>query len=170
MSQRRSGSSFLLLAALVFSACSQPYAVSVNSQAVYDPKRRLLGAGAVEADLQGCINIALRQQGIQNPTQLTVLSCANSEIRNLENISTLTQLRFLDLANNAITNITPLEGMTALSGLNLTNNAIEDIGPLLNIPGLASVSLVGNDNIPCSQLQTLQQRLGDNLARPDNCR
>lgn len=157
----------LLLTALV--TCARPFTVSVNDQAVYDPTGRIGRDSVVNADLQGCINIALRQQQVTSPDELTVLSCADSKIDSLENIAVLRQLRFLDLGNNLISNITPLEGMSELGGLNLANNRIYDIRPLLLLPGLAAVSLTGNDNIPCEQLRQLRARLGNNLTSPDSC-
>lgn len=150
-------------------ACSSSYTVSVNSQPVYDPRGRLPGNEAVDANLQGCVNLALQQRELDLPAQLTVLSCANSEIRNLDNIAQLQGLRFLDLGNNAIRNITPLEDLPNLGGLNLMNNVIDDIGPLFNMPGLATVNLQGNNAIPCDQLNRLRARLGDNLTPPENC-
>ena len=50
------------------------------------------------------------------------------------------------------------------------NNEIADIGTLLNMTNLTSINLVGNNNIPCQQLLTLEGRLGNNLSRPDGCR
>ncbi len=152
------------------SSCAQPYTVSINNQAIYDPSGRLIDGSTIDADLQGCINLALRQQDLTDPADLTVLSCANSQIRDLENIEQLSQLRFLDLSNNNITNITPLEGLQSLGGLSLINNQIIDIAPLFNMSGLTSVSLSGNNDIPCSQLQELRTRLGSNLLAPDSCR
>jgi internalin A len=97
------------------------------------------------------------------------LSCANSEIRELDNIGQLIQLRFLDLGNNLITNITPLENLRQLSGLNLAGNQVNDISPLLNIPSLTSVILDGNPSVPCDQLVSLRLRLGDKLSEPTVC-
>lgn len=159
-----------LVAIMLLQACSQNFTVSVNSQAVYDPQGRLPGNETVDANLQGCINLALQQQSVEMLAQLTVLSCANAEIRNLENIGQLQALRFLDLANNSIRNLTPLESLQAIGGLNLVNNRIDDIGPLFNIRSLASVNLQGNNNIPCAQLANLRNRLGDSLTPPDSCR
>lgn len=159
----------LLLAIPGLLACSTPMTVSVNNQAVYDPDGRLARNTVVNADLQGCINLALRQQAVADAADLTVLSCANSQIDKLDNIEQLRKLRFLDLANNNITNITPLEGLTELGGLNLVNNRIIDIGPLLNIASLVTVSLLGNNNIPCDQLRALQTQLGSNLTPPTSC-
>ena len=160
----------MYLSMLFIGACSQLFTVAVNDQAVYDPTGRLILSEVVDADLQGCINLAMRQQNVQRETQVTVLSCANSEIQSLERIGQLTQLRFLDLANNKISNLTPLEELQLLGGLNLSNNQISNIGPLLNMPSLSTVSLMGNNGISCAQLNLLKNRLGDNLTPPESCR
>ena len=170
-SKRNSGSRCWPAVAVLYllAACAQPYAVSINNQAVYDPTGRLPDVDTIDADLQGCINLALRQQRLTNAAELTVLSCANSAIRRLENIGQLRQLRFLDLSNNQIVNITPLEELPVLSGLSLTNNRIIDIAPLLNLPALSSVSLTGNNGIPCQQLRQLASHLPGNLNAPQSC-
>jgi hypothetical protein len=160
----------LLIWLSLFASCSQPFTVTVNDQAVYDPTGRLIGSEVSDADLQGCINLALQQQNVRNAEELMVLSCANSEIQDLERIGQLVQLRFLDLANNNISNLTPLEDLPLLGGLNLSNNLISNVGPLFNIPNLASVSLVGNNDIACDQLQLLHAKFGDNLTPPESCR
>ncbi|MSR12151.1 MAG: hypothetical protein EXR84_10200 [Gammaproteobacteria bacterium] len=160
---------FILFTLSGLPACATPFTVSVNNQAVYDPDGRLARDIVTDADLQGCINLALRQQSLTNAGELTVLSCADSEIDDLENIEQLGKLRFLDLANNSISNVTPLEGLTELGSLNLINNQISDIGPLLNILSLVTVSLLGNNNIPCDQLRQMELRLGSNLTPPTVC-
>jgi Leucine-rich repeat (LRR) protein len=68
-----------------------------------------------------------------------------------------------------ITNITPLENLRQLSGLNLAGNQVNDISPLLNIPSLTSVKLDGNLTVPCDQLVSLRQQLGDKLSEPAVC-
>ncbi|NKB31909.1 MAG: hypothetical protein GKR91_02315 [Pseudomonadales bacterium] len=151
------------------SSCSNEFVVSINEQAVYDPEGRLLAGEVADADLQGCINLALQQQNISSSVELTVLSCANSEISDLNNIGQLVSLRFLDLGNNNISNITPLEDLPVLSGINLVNNQITDIGPLFNMPGLSSVNLAGNNRISCDELEALQERIGSNLTPPVSC-
>lgn len=162
----------LVAAALLvlLAACSQSFTVSVNNQAVFDPNGRLFNGDLADPDLQGCVNIAMQQQSIQNAQLLRVLSCGNSEVETLANIEQLTQLRFLDLSNNLIRDVSPLQDLRLLGGLNLMNNAITDISPLLAMTNLASVNLVGNNNIPCSQLLSLEERLGSNMSRPDSCR
>ena len=167
-----SRASRLVAAALLISisACSQNYTVSVNNQAVFDPTGRLFNGDLADPDLQGCVNIAMQQQNLQNAELLRVLSCGSSEVETVEAIEQLTQLRFLDLSNNFIHDISPLQGLRSLGGLNLMNNEIADISPLLNMANLASLNLVGNNDIPCQQLLTLEARLGSNLSRPDSCR
>lgn len=159
----------LLSVVLVIAACSNPLVVTINQQTIYDPEGRLPTGEVLDADLQGCINLALQQQNKKNPSELTILSCANAGISDLERINTLPKLRFLDLGNNNLTNITPLEDLSLLGSVNLANNQITDIGPLFNMPNLSSVNLIGNDGITCDELASLQQRFGVNLNRPNNC-
>lgn len=129
-----------------------------------------MGSGALDADLQGCINLAMQQQRVNSPAELSILSCANSEIRNLANIGQLRRVRFLDLSNNSISNLTPLEDLPNVTSLNLVNNQISDIAPLFNISSLTTVRLSGNNGISCQQLGQLRQRLGSNLTEPSSCR
>ena len=165
-------SSLLCLAAVIaiLSQCSQQFTVSVNNQAVFDPGGRLLDQQTIDSNLKGCINLAVRQQKLISAIELTILSCANSQVGVLDNIEQLAQLRFLDLANNSISNLTPLEQLGQLSGLNLVNNVITDISALFNIASLTSVSLSGNPGIDCKQLDALEDNLGDKLTRPASCR
>ena len=167
-----SRASKLLAAALLISisACSQNYTISVNNQAVFDPSGRLFNGELADPDLQGCVNLAMQQQGTQNAELLRVLSCGSSEVDTLDNVGQLTQLRFLDLSNNFIRDLSPLQDLRLLGGLNLMNNEITDIDPLLNMRNLASVNLVGNSNIACQQLLALEDRLGSNLSQPESCR
>ncbi|MBL4821533.1 MAG: leucine-rich repeat domain-containing protein [Gammaproteobacteria bacterium] len=157
------------LVLLLFS-CSRQFAVTVNNQAVYDPRYQPNSLPVQDADLQGCINLALRQQGLQNPADLTVLSCSNSNVRSLDGIEQYTGLKFLDLADNRITNLQPLAGMSQLNGLSIPNNPLTDISVLLRMGGLTASILSGNQQIPCGQLDALQRKLGENLSRPQSCR
>ena len=167
---RLEGRRLFICATLAISACSSNYTVAVNNQAVFDPTGRLFNGSLADPDLQGCVNIAMQQQSIQNAELLRVLSCSSSLVEDLTNIDQLTQLRFLDVSNNTIRDLSPLQRLRSLGGLNLANNAITDISPLLNMSNLATVNLSGNNGISCQQLQTLGQRLGSNLTRPERCR
>ncbi len=160
----------ILLILISFTAgCSRQFAVTVNDQSVYDPRIPPNTLVVKDADLQGCLNLALRQQPSENPLELTVLSCANANILELDGIEQFTGLRFLDVAGNRITNLQPLSGMAQLSGLSIINNPITDISALLNMPGLTVAILSGNEQVPCSQLDRLEAQLGDNLTRPASC-
>ena len=160
----------LATASLTFlAACTQPIAISINNRAVYDPQGRFMENETLDADLQGCINLSLRQQNLSNPSEITALSCANSEIQTLDNIGLLSRLRFLNVSGNQITNILPLEALPELSGINLANNQIVEIGPLFNLPSLTSVLLEGNSGIPCNQLRSLKQKLERTFGLPSRC-
>lgn len=152
------------------SGCSRQFAVSVNNQSVYDPRVAGGARQVADADLQGCINLALGQAGLGNAAELTVLSCPAAEVTDLRGIEQLSALRFLDLASNAITDLQPLAGLDRLTGLSVPDNPLNDISPLLTMNGLSAVILSGNTRIPCSQLDRLAQRLGANLTRPASCR
>ena len=154
---------------LLFASCTNPIVVSINQQTVYDPGGRIRDEEVLDADLQGCINLAFQQQNINSSAELSTLSCANAEISDLEKISFLANLRFLDLGDNQISNITPLEELRLLGGLNLRNNLITDIRPLFNMPNLSSVNLEGNDGIACSDLTLLKSRFGENINLPSIC-
>ncbi len=158
-----------VLAVLAISACSSPYTISVNNNAVFDPQDRLYTGEVRNADLQGCINFALTQQKLKSSEELQVLACANSEVTELTNIANLTELRFLDLGSNRISNLAPLERLRKLSGLNLSNNQVKDISPLLRIATLRSLSLIGNNQIPCDDVALLENKLGANFTAPESC-
>ena len=160
----------LISVAALLTACSSSLVVTINQQAVYDPGGRLVLGEVADADLQGCINLALQQQGKETPSEITALSCANAEINTLDNIKALSGLRFLDLGNNNLSNITPLEELISIGGVNLANNRITDIGPLFNMPSLTSVNLSGNQGIACEELDELQRKLGTKLILPRNCK
>ena len=159
----------ILLICILIIGCTNQIVVSINEQPIYDPSGRLRQGEVLDADLQGCINLALQQQDMDFPSELSALSCADARITDLEKISQLAKLRFLDLGGNNISNITPLEELSILSGLNLKDNQIRDITPLLNMPNLTSVNLQGNDGISCSELNRLENRSGLSVAAPDTC-
>ena len=155
--------------AVVLGGCGGNMAVLVNDRAVYDPTGRLPAGEVVDADLQGCINFAMAQQGVGSVAELSALSCPGSEIGSLEFVAVLGGVRFLDLGGNNISNLTPLEDLPLLNGLNLSHNAIVDVAPLLLLDNLISLDLRGNNGIPCQQIALLRERLGENLLAPEGC-
>jgi len=149
--------------------CSTQFAVTVNQQTVYDPRIPAGSVTVADANLQGCINLALSQQDISNATELTVISCPGSGVESLEGISQLTELRFIDLADNLIIDLKPLSGLERLSGFSIPNNRVRDISPLFAMQSLSAVILTGNSEIPCGQLNLLEATLGNNLTRSEQC-
>ena len=158
----------ILLAAAI-TGCNRQYVVTVNNQSVYDPRIPQGLLQLSDPDLQGCVNLALTQQNISNPSELGVLSCANANVTDLRGIEQFRNLRFLDLAANNISDLQPLASLSQLTGLSIPSNPLTDISPLLEMENLTAVILTGNDQLPCSQLNRLEQRLGRNLTRPAGC-
>ena len=157
----------LLGLSLYLFACHRQFAVTVNSTPVYSPQNASNTAQVRDPDLQGCINLSLRQPG--NSANLLSLSCANAEVDDLRGLEDYPLLRFLDLGDNNISDLTPLERLPQLSGLNLPNNSLTDIAPLLEINSLRAVNLLGNERLPCDQIRILQLRLGNGLTAPAAC-
>jgi Leucine-rich repeat (LRR) protein len=159
----------IFLLAILSSACSQRFAVSVNNQTLYDPRPNATAYRFADPGLQGCVNFALQQPNAEIET-ISVLSCSGWEIESIEGIGTLRGLQFLDISNNRISSLAPLVELPRLSSVSATDNRIRDISLLLELNTLTSVVLTGNDNIACAQLNALAERLGDNLRRPASCR
>lgn len=159
----------LILLSLPLAGCAaSPYTVSLNNNVLYSPNAAVLAGGVADAALQGCINQALAAtEG--TAAALKTLACPNAGVRSLEGLSTLQALEQLELSNNAIDNLSPLQPLRNLRVVSLRNNAIRNIGPLSGLPLLRFVSLEGNQQIPCGQLDELQERLGNTLNRPTAC-
>lgn len=159
----------IALLVLATVGCNRQFAVTVNSQTVYSPRPAATGVQMADSDLQGCINLALRQPNAPQPADLQSLSCANAGISDLRGLENFTALRFLDLAGNRISDLTPLNRLPVLSGLNLPDNPLRDIAALLTMNSLTVVNLSGTEQIPCDQLDALESRLGPSLSTPERC-
>lgn len=154
---------------LALSGCSgSPYTISFNDNVLYSPNASIKAGGVADPALQGCINQILGTTGGTAET-LKTLACPNAGIRTLEGLSALTALEQVEFGNNAIDNLGPLQPLRNLRVASLRNNRIMNIGPLSGLPLLRFVSLEGNDEIPCRQLDELQQKLGNTLNRPQAC-
>lgn len=162
-------STTLLLLALVLSACSQRFAVSVNNQTLIDPRPNATAYRFADPGLQGCVNFAMQQPNAELET-IAVLSCSGWEIESIDGIETLRALQFVDISNNRINSLAPLSQLPRLSSVSATDNRIRDIEPLIAMDTLTSAVLTGNLNIACDQLTSLGLRLGENLRRPASCR
>jgi len=162
---------FLLVIALStgLSSCARKFSVSVNEQLLYDPRGMPGVVQVASAGLQSCINVLMRQREFSDAQQIQVIACPNLEIDSLEGIRALNNLRYLDLAGNLLVHLDELRQLNRLSSVNAPHNDLRDISGILNIASLTSAVLTGNNAIPCAQLDTLAQRLGQSLLRPDQC-
>lgn len=153
-------------------ACSGPYTVTLNEAVVYSPNPDRAAGLLEDANLQGCVNQAMRTGGNDNedPASITTLACPDAGIRSLAGIDALVNLEQLDLSGNSISNLAPLSTLNKLRVLSLRNNAISSITPLMSLPILRFVQLQGNEGIPCRQLDNLQEKIGSStLGRPTPC-
>lgn len=163
--------SILTAMLLLGSGCSlSPYDITFNDNVVYSPNASARARGGVLDDpaLQGCLNQVL-QNPAQNVETLTLLACPDAGVISLAGIDGLPRLEQLEVSNNAISNLGPLTRLKNLRVLSIRNNAIGNISPLDDLPILRFVALDGNDRIPCRQLDSLQDRLGNTLSRPLAC-
>ncbi len=160
----------LTLAVIVLlTSCTRQFAVSINNNVLYDPRPNSV-VMVEDPGLQSCINLALEQQGGGSPTTIRILTCPYLEIVSLSGIFVLENLQYLDLSGNQVENFDPLQRLSRLSSVNAPDNNLKDIGGVLDIPSLTSAVLTGNNDIPCDQLDDLQERLNSSLLRPESCR
>lgn len=161
--------SLLLLTLIVLAACSRRFSVSLNDQMLYDPRPGNAVVTVQDPGLQSCINVLMRERALSDVTAVEVLACPGLEIASLAGIEQLVNLRFLDLAGNELINLDGLQALSRLSSVNAPENRLQDISALLRNSSLTSAVLTGNPLIPCAQLDTLGERLQNNLLRPENC-
>lgn len=158
----------LSLAVLLLASCARQFSVSVNEQVLYDPRPGHVVA-VTDPGLQSCINVAMRNDELTGADEVQILACPALEIETLAGIEQLENLRYLDLAGNQLEHLDELRRLRRLSSVNAPNNKLNDISGLLAVPSLTSAVLTGNPQIPCQQLDTLAQRLAQNLLRPTQC-
>jgi len=160
----------LALAIIVLmTGCSRQFAFSINNNTLYDPRPRNFVI-VEDPGLQSCINLAMQQEGGSDPETIRILTCPYLEIVSLTGIFVLDNLRYLDLSGNQVENLDPLLRLRRLSSVNAPDNNLKDISGILDIPGLTSAVLTGNPDIPCDQLDELEEKLENSLLRPDSCR
>ena len=71
-------------------------------------------------------------KGLDNLTNLQLLSLSKNSIERIEGLDNLTNLQLLDLSKNSIERIEGLDNLTNLNALDLGKNRIEDLLPLFN--------------------------------------
>ncbi len=150
------------------SAC-MPYTVTLNDNVVYTPNEALRNAVTQDAGLQACLDQALERDSQTDPATVTLLACPGAGVETLAGIEALVNLEQLELSDNAVTNLSPLIPLKKLRVVGLRNNSVGDVRPLNELPILRFLSLEGNNRIPCRQLDTFAQRLGNTFGRPEAC-
>lgn len=152
-------------------ACSlSPYSITFNNNVIYSPNAALESGVLSDPSLQACLNQVLQADQTKLFTTVTLLACPGASITTLSGIEKMTRLEQLDVSNNAITTLNPLLELKNLRVLNVSNNAVTEIRSLLSMPILRFVALIGNDNISCDDLVSLEEKLGNTLSRPLNCK
>ncbi len=155
---------------LLLTACNRLYSVSVNEQVLYDPRPGNPAIRFEDAGLQSCVNVRMEQDPSVAPGDITILSCSDLEIGSLEGISALSSLRYLDVGDNELEHLDALARLPRLVSVRAPDNPLRDISALLRIDTLTTAVLSGSPGIPCDQLDALEERLGDDLIRPGQCR
>ncbi|MBD2363437.1 leucine-rich repeat domain-containing protein [Anabaena minutissima FACHB-250] len=84
-------------------------------------------------------------QPLSSLTHLTALKLSNNQISDIQVLSNFTELISLDLSKNQISNIQSLSGLNKLLFLNLSNNQISDTKFL---PKLTNLSVINISNNP----------------------
>ena len=95
--------------------------------------------------------------GLENATNLRVLSFWNNQIRDISPLSGLTEMTELVLGKNQIRDISPLSGLTNITSLNLSFNQIRDISPLSGLTEMTVLILINNPIGDLSPLSTLSK-------------
>jgi Leucine-rich repeat (LRR) protein len=161
----------LTIATLIITSCANnPYKVTLNNNVIYSPSAIISEGILADANLQGCLNQVFISSGNDDPESITLLACPSAGIQSLVGIDALINLEQLDFSGNAISDLSPLLTLTKLRVLSIRNNKLTNISSLQSLPIIRFVSLQGNNSISCRQLDRLEEKIGNTLNRPINCR
>lgn len=94
-------------------------------------------------------------QGIEQLTDLQVLTLDINQISDLSPLASLDKVHTLSLTNNQLSDISTLPAMSALTNLVLFNNNISDITPLLENPQLLNLAVNNNQISDAAQFNIL---------------
>ncbi|WP_137222088.1 leucine-rich repeat domain-containing protein [Shewanella sp. MEBiC00475] len=120
----------------------------------------LSGLGALSY-LDASTNLISDLSGISQNTSLTDLYINNNQIKSVPvNINTL-ELGVFSARNNQISDISGLANLRSLGVISLDYNNLLDITPIFTIQdSVNGLSLIGNELIPCWQVNYAAQRFG----------
>ncbi len=104
---------------------------------------------------------------IPNLDQLWI---SNNWLTDLTPLQSQTQLRWLHLDGTEVQDLNPLNSLTQLEWLQLNNTRVEDIRAIYPLTKLNWLHLKGNNTIPCSQLDHMEEIItAENIDRPETC-
>ena len=103
-------------------------------------------------------------------SSLDQLWLSNNWLTDLSPLQNQTQLRWLHLDGTEVQDLSPLTSLTQLEWLHLENTRVEDITAIYPLTKLNWLHLKGNNAIPCSQLDQMEQILTpEKIERPESC-
>lgn len=154
------------LAVLVATGCSDVFGPAPDGTCATLPDSAVVGFA--DPALERAVRVALVVSPQLPLTcglveRLTSLTVAGAGIASLEGIENLTNLALLSVRANAVTDISPLAGLTRLTSLNLAANRISDVRPLAGLEALEFLAINDNGAIddigPLAGLTNLQGTL-----------
>ena len=104
-------------------------------------------------------------------TELREIWASSNAFTDLSPLSGLQYLEDLDFRGSDVTDISPLAGVTTLQYVYARNNAITTgVAALVSLTSAKKIELVGNNLIPCADLDALEAALGTGIVeRPTTC-
>ncbi len=103
-------------------------------------------------------------------TQLEVLYLRDNLITDIKPLTELVNLTRLYLSRNAVSDISILAGFDQLIKVELNDNNISDISALFGLEFATLIQLIGNEDIPCVDINTLELTLDKaRISRPASC-
>lgn len=116
-----------------------------------------------DSGLESCV----LGSGSETITQLTTLSCASNDIKDLSGIDNLVGVTSLYLQSNKIQDISLIGQITELKILLLASNQITDgVKQLLRLTDPTVISLSGNAGISCGELNQIIGAFGTSVVDP----
>jgi Leucine-rich repeat (LRR) protein len=131
------------------------------------------GLSISDAALLSCVRRAaldraeippINSGGIDDVSELTLLYCPRSGIRDLSGIKALSGLTFLDIASNQITSLGPLAGHTKLERLRVQANPLVDIKVVSTLPSLNNIYLPDLREQNCADLEVMLANIKSNVS------
>lgn len=130
-----------LVTSLSLFGCAE-YSFDINDNEIYRPAELYTDFSVTDPALQACIEQTIRDGKFTSPTQVRVLQCTFSGIKNLTGIDQFSRLEQLGLKGNEISEIETLLQLTYLFFLDLTDNPVSDCQTLGQLENLITENLI----------------------------